>query len=76
MSAATELRVFETTTWKELGRIQTSSPFWSAVASHDGQYLYAAAPAQHRILVIDAVTLQERRAIEVGNVPSQTLIAP
>jgi len=76
MSAATELRVFDTKTWKELGRIQTSSPFWSAVASHDGKYVYAAAPAQHRILVIDAVTLQERRAIEVGNAPSQALIAP
>jgi DNA-binding beta-propeller fold protein YncE len=76
MSAATELRVFDTTTWKELGRIQTSSPFWSAVASHDGKYVYAVAPAQHRVLVIDAVTLRERRAIEVGKVPSLALIAP
>lgn len=76
MSAATELRVFDTTTWKQLGRVQTSVPFWSAVASHDGKYIYAVAPAQHRVLVIDAVTLHERRTIDVGNVPSLALVAP
>lgn len=75
MSAATELRVFDTNTWKQLGRVQTSVPFWSGVASHDGKYVYAIAPAQHKVLVIDAVTLQERRAIDVGSVPSIALVA-
>jgi DNA-binding beta-propeller fold protein YncE len=76
MSAATELRAFDTTTWKQLGRVQTSVPFWSAVTSHDGKYVYAVAPAQHRILVIDAVTLHEERVIDVGNIPSLALVAP
>lgn len=73
---ATELRVFDTTTWKQIGRIQTSVSFWSAAVSHDGKYVYAVAPAQHRVLVIDTITLQEKRAIDVGNVPSLALVAP
>lgn len=76
MSAATELRVFDTTTWKQLGRVRTSVPFWSAAAGHDGKYVYAVAPAQHRVLVIDTLTLQEKRAINVGNLPSLALVAP
>jgi len=43
--------------WKQLGRVQTSVLFWSAVSSHDGKYVYAVAPAQHRVFVIDAVML-------------------
>lgn len=76
MSAATELRVFDTTTGKQLGSLQTSVPFWSATISHDGKYLYAVAPAQRKVLVIDAATLQEKRAIEIGSVPSLALVAP
>lgn len=76
MSAATELRVLDTTTWKQLGRVQTSVPFWSATASHDGRYVYAVAPARHRVLVLDAITLHEKRAIDIGNLPSVALSAP
>ena len=76
MSAATGLAVFDTTTWKRLGSVQTSVPFWSAVVSHDGKQIYAIAPEQHRVLVIDTVTLQERRVIQVGNIPSLALVAP
>jgi len=76
MSAATQFAVFETATWKHLGRVQTSVPFWSAVVSHDGKQIYAVAPEEHRVLVIDAVTLQQRRAIDVGDIPSLALVAP
>ena len=76
MSAATELVAFETTTWTQLGRIQTSVPFWSAVVSHNGKQIYAVAPESHRVLIIDAVTFQERRAINVGDTPSLALVAP
>jgi hypothetical protein len=57
MSAADELRVFDTATWKQVGRVQTSVPFWSAVAGRDGKHVYAIAPAQDSVLVIDALTL-------------------
>jgi len=76
MSAATELRVFDTATWTQVGRVRTSVPFWSAVAGPDGTHIYAVAPAQHRVLVIDARTLQEERGISVGNAPSLAIVAP
>ncbi len=76
MATSAELRVFDTTTWRQLGRIQTSVPFWSTAISKDGKLIYALAPEQHRILVIDTATLQERRTIDVGRTPSLALVAP
>ena len=76
MATSAELRVFDTTTWRQLGRIQTSVPFWSMAISKDGKLIYALAPEQHRILVIDTATLQERRTIDVGRTPSLVLVAP
>jgi hypothetical protein len=76
MATSVELRVFDTTIWRQLGRIQTSVPFWSAALSKDGKFVYALAPEQHRVLVIDADALQERRKIDVGNTSSLGLIAP
>lgn len=53
MSAARELRVFDVATWVESGRVETSIPFWSAVASQDGKYIYAIAPQRQGIVVLD-----------------------
>lgn len=76
MARSTGLRVFDTTTQRQLGRIQTSIPFWSIAIGKDGKVIYALAPEQHRVLVIDTATLQERRTIDVGRTPSMALVAP
>jgi DNA-binding beta-propeller fold protein YncE len=76
MSAASELRVFDTAAWVETGRVQTSVPFWGAVASQDGKYVYATAPGRHGIVVLDADSLREKRVIAVGNTPSLAIVAP
>jgi YVTN family beta-propeller protein len=73
---AREIRVYDTTTWRKLGTIKTSLPFWSTVTSPDGKYLYALAPEQHSILVIDAATMRELRTINVGAMPALALVAP
>jgi len=76
MSAARELRVFDTAAWVESGRVQTSVPFWEAVASQDGKYIYATAPERHGIVVLNADSLREKRVIAVGNTPSLAIVAP
>jgi hypothetical protein len=76
MSTAQELRVFDTTTWQQLGVYRPSVPFWSAVISKDGKIIYAIVPERHSVLVIDAVTGREKRAISVGKTPALALIAP
>jgi DNA-binding beta-propeller fold protein YncE len=76
MSAARELRVFDTATWVQSGRVETSVPFWSAAASQDGKYIYAASPERHGIVVIDAESLGEKRVVPVGNTPSLAIVAP
>ena len=73
---AREIRVYDTKTWRKLGSIKTSLPFWSTVASPDGKYLYALAPEQHSILVIDALTMREVRTISVGALPALAIVAP
>jgi hypothetical protein len=76
MSAARELRVFDTATWVQSGRVETSVPFWSAVASQDGKYIYATSPERHGIVVLDAESLAEKRVLEVGTTPSLAIVAP
>jgi hypothetical protein len=76
MSTAQELRVFDTATWRQIGVHRPSVPFWSAVISKDGEIIYAIVPERHSVLVIDAVTGREKRAISVGKTPAVALIAP
>ena len=76
MSAARELRVFDTATWEQSGRVETSVPFWSAVASQDGKHIYATSPERHGILVLDAESLAEKRVLAIGNTPSLAIVAP
>jgi DNA-binding beta-propeller fold protein YncE len=76
MSAGTELRVLDAATRNRLARVQTSVPFWSVTVSQDSKQIYAVVPKHHRVLVIDAITLQEKRAIGIGNTPSLAIIAP
>jgi YVTN family beta-propeller protein len=71
-----ELRVFDTSTWRQLGSIKTSASFWSASISNDGKFIYVAVPEEHRVLVIDATTLRETGAISVGRAPALALVAP
>ena len=70
------LRVLDIATGHVLGGVQTSVPFWSAALSKDGKLIYALAPEQHRVLVIDTATLQELRTIDVGTTPSLALVVP
>jgi hypothetical protein len=76
MATSHEFRVIDTTAWKEMGRIRTSSSFWSAVASRDGTVIYAPAPRDHSVLVIDAAARQEKHALRVGQTPALALVAP
>jgi hypothetical protein len=73
---AREIRVYDTNTWRKLGTIKTSIPFWSTVTSSDGKFLYALAPEQHTILVIDAQTMREIRTISVGAMPALAIVVP
>lgn len=46
------------------------------MASNDGRFLYALAPEQQGVLVIDTATLEEKHTIRVGKTPSLALVAP
>lgn len=70
------LRALDVATGHVLGGVLTSVPFWSTALSKDGKLIYALAPEQHTILVIDTATLQELRTIDVGRTPSLALVAP
>jgi hypothetical protein len=76
MASSVELRVFDTSTWKQVGSIRTSSPFWSASISNDDKFVYAAVPEAHRVLVMGATSLRETTAISVGRTPALVLVAP
>ena len=76
MSSASELRSFDTATWQPLGIFRTSVPFWSAVTSGDGRVIYALAPEQHSVLVLDAATGRQMRTISVGQTPALALVVP
>jgi DNA-binding beta-propeller fold protein YncE len=76
MSAAKALRLIDTARWVETKRIQTSVPFWSAVVSQDGKYVFAISPESHGIVILDAHSLQEIRVIAIGNTPSLAIVAP
>jgi DNA-binding beta-propeller fold protein YncE len=76
MSTSSELRIFDTATWKQLGNIRTSVPFWSAAAGTDGKSVYALVPEQHALLVIDSKTLKETHTISVGRNPSLAIVSP
>jgi hypothetical protein len=75
-ATSAELRVFDTSMWKQVGSVRTSFPFWSVSISNDGRFVYAVVPAEHRVLVMDATTLRETRAISVGRAPALALVAP
>jgi hypothetical protein len=76
MASSSELRVFDTSKWRQVGSIKTSVPFWSASISNDGKFVYAVVPEEHRVLIIDATTLHEIGAIGVGRAPALALVAP
>jgi hypothetical protein len=76
MSTAQELRAFDTATWRQLDGLHPSFPFWSATISKDGKLIYALAPERHSVLVLDAATGREKRAINVGKRPALALVAP
>jgi hypothetical protein len=54
-ATSTELRVFDTSSWQQLGTVRTSVPFWSAAVSNDGRFVYAVAPEQKQLLAIEDV---------------------
>jgi hypothetical protein len=73
---ADEFRIFDTQTWKKLGKIKTKMPFWSAAISHDGTKLYAIIPQKHSILVIDTEKKRQTGALKVGGAPALAVVAP
>jgi DNA-binding beta-propeller fold protein YncE len=73
---ANEFRVLDAHTWKKIGTIKTAKPFWSAVAANDGKTLYAIAPQQHSILVIDTLKMRQTGVLNVGGTPALALVAP
>jgi DNA-binding beta-propeller fold protein YncE len=75
-ATADEFQVIEVGTWRKLGEIKTTVPFWSAAVSNDGSSLYALVPNQHTLLVIDTTAMRETRAISVGGSPALALVAP
>jgi hypothetical protein len=75
-ATAGEFRVLDTDSWRKIGTIKTSMPFWSAVTANDGKSLYAMAPQKHSILVIDTVAMRQIRILKVGGTPALALVAP
>ncbi len=75
-ATAGEFRVLDTSTWRKIGTIKTSVPFWSAVIANDGKTLYAMAPEKHSILVIDAAKMRQVGVFKVGGTPALALVAP
>jgi DNA-binding beta-propeller fold protein YncE len=73
---AEEFRVLDAHTWRKIATIKTGKPFWSAVAGNDGKMLYAMAPEDHSILVIDAVKMRQTGVLKVGGTPALALVAP
>lgn len=73
---AGEFRVYDTNTWKKVGKIHTRAQFWTAVVSPDGKTLYATAPEKHSVLVIDTAKLHEIGMLKVGQTPALILVAP
>jgi hypothetical protein len=74
--SSNEIRVFDLANGKKLNSSPTSIPFWSAAISADGTLIYAVAPEQRQILVIDAATLQEKGSFTAGNRPAFAISAP
>jgi DNA-binding beta-propeller fold protein YncE len=73
---ANEFHVLDASTWQKIGTIKTRKPFWSAVAGNDGKMLYAMAPQEHSILVIDTVKMRQIGVLQVGGTPALALVAP
>lgn len=73
---AGEFRVFDTSSWKKIGRIKTKMPFWSAAITNDGATLYAMAPQSQSILVIDTAKMRQVREFKVGGAPALAIVAP
>jgi DNA-binding beta-propeller fold protein YncE len=69
-------RVLDTRTWRKIGTIKTSMPFWTAVTANDGKMLYAMAPQKHSILVIDTLKMRQIGTLKVGGTPALALVAP
>ena len=69
-------RVLDTRTWRKIGTIKTSMPFWTAVTGNDGKMLYAMAPQKHSILVIDTLKMRQIGTLKVGGTPALALVAP
>jgi hypothetical protein len=68
--------IFDTQTWKKLGKIKTKMPFWSAAISHDGTKLYAMVPEKHSILVVDIEKKRQTGVLKVGGAPALAVVAP
>jgi len=75
-ATADEFQAFDTGTWRGIGTIRTSMPFWSASVSSDGKSLYALVPKKHTLLVIDTRAMRQTRSIDVGGMPALALVAP
>jgi DNA-binding beta-propeller fold protein YncE len=73
---ANEFRVLDAHNWRKIATIKTGKPFWSAVAGNDGKVLYAMAPPEHSILVIDASKMRQTGVLKVGGTPALALVAP
>ncbi len=75
-ATAGEFRVLDTSTWRKIGTVKTKVPFWSAAIASDGKILYAMAPQNHSILVIDTAKMREIRVVKIGGSPALAIIAP
>jgi hypothetical protein len=73
---ANEFHIFDTQTWKKIGKIKTKMPFWSAAIGHDGTKLYAMVPEKHSILVIDTEKKRQTGVLKVGGAPALAVVAP
>ncbi len=75
-ATADEFHVLDTNTWRKIGTIKTRMPFWSAVIGNNGKMLYAMAPREHSILVIDTEQMRQIGILKVGGMPALALVAP
>lgn len=76
LATSSEIRVFDLESWQRIGTIRTSVPFWSVAPGGDGKVIYAFAPEQHEVLVIDTADGAEKRRFAVGRMAAAGVVAP
>lgn len=72
-----QVLMVHTRTWRQLGTITTTEPFWSLAVSHDGRRLYTINREGRTVVIADTATRRETGTINgIGEAPAVAIVAP